>query len=455
MRKSSGFQFEQKIKAFLLKHNIPNDTTILVGLSGGPDSMCLINALLANKMGVLAAHVNYQLRGQASDEDEIFTKNWCKQKNINLLNVRWDTKKMASAAKTGIEETARKLRYNWFEKLCKKNKIQYVATGHHMNDQAETVLLQLIRGTGISGLQGILPVAPFPYTETGHLSAKLIRPLLSITKDEIDDYLRTKNIPFRKDASNEEDMFSRNKIRLNVVPILHQINNNASRHIAENAMKMQGIAPLINKAVEIFISKHTLKSGTKTKVFFDEEVNLQTAFYLLEGFGFNEDQVSQIFHCIAQKHKSRTFQSDNFTLFTLEKEVEIVKRKEEDFIELKLKRLPLSFKLQDQTIRFGKSKKIELDSLTKTKLDLNNIQLPLLVRRWQNGDKMQPLGMKGKSKKIKDILTDKKISGIEKQNAIVLVNQMEEIIWLHPTNTISELYKITRSTKNCLTIAII
>ncbi|MBP6793728.1 MAG: tRNA lysidine(34) synthetase TilS [Saprospiraceae bacterium] len=451
MRKNSGFQFEQKIKSELALWGItPDGHELMVGLSGGPDSICLVHVLSKLGYKVIAAHVNYKLRGVASDQDEKFTATWCLQKGIELVHTSFDTKTIAAKQKEGLEETARKLRYNWFGSICKERKIIYVLTGHHLNDQAELILMNLIRGTGLEGVKGMLFNSSLPYSgEDAKLF--LLRPLLSHSKEEILEYLRKENIDFRIDASNEQSEFTRNKIRNQILPVTESININAVRHIAEFGNKVQAFLPFYYKHISNLRKKLTVNIQGEVKVKVSAEINEYSLFYLLSPYGFNEDTVKQMYHSVRNQNKGRKFISTSHTAYTGNMEIDIISRISVPVL-FDIESIPFSvfyhhieFVIQESTVN-------SLPSLNGSIINGEGIRFPLTLRNWLPGDRMKPLGMKGSSKKIKDILTDHKISGADKKAALVLLNK-GEIIWLYPSNTISETVKIKGNTKKYFCIA--
>ncbi len=450
MRKNNGFQIEQKIKSDLAAIGLtPQGQTLIVGLSGGPDSICLVSVLLKLEFTILCVHVNFKLRGNASDQDEKFVKTWCSHKGIELLTISFDTRLIAAKNKKGIEETARKLRYDWFGTICKERKLKYVLTGHHLNDQAELILMNLVRGTGLDGAGGMLFSAVLPYSDLNE-KLVLVRPFLYYTKDEIFKYLDQEKIEFRNDTSNEENEFTRNKIRNQIIPSLLSINTNAIRHIAEFGDKIQAFLPFYDNYIRKLYKKIVSTTPRKITIKITREINEYSLYYFLSPFGFNEDTVKQVFMVVQNEKKGRKFISKSHKIIIGNQSLDIIPITPV-FVSQEIQSLPFTLFLGDGKIVFRKCSNSSKPSLNQSIINGMDISYPVTIRNWAPGDRMKPLGMKGQSKKIKDILTDHKVSGADKKQALVLVNK-EEIIWLYPTHTISESVKCNSHTREYICI---
>ena len=216
-------------------HNklLQKESKIIVGLSGGPDSMVLIHILIQLGYECIAAHCNFHLRGEDSNNDEKFVVKWCEKNGVLLETNSYDTIAYASKNKISIEMAARDLRYEWFEKLRVKHKADSIAIAHHRDDSIETILINLIRGTGIKGLTGI-PV------KNNHI----VRPLLSISRNKIMEYLSNNQVPYVTDITNEEDIYTRNTLRLKVLPLLEEINTSVRNSILTTSSNLQEVEKL-------------------------------------------------------------------------------------------------------------------------------------------------------------------------------------------------------------------
>jgi tRNA(Ile)-lysidine synthetase-like protein len=215
----------QKVKSFIDEKRLPGEGAVLIaGISGGADSMALLDILTLLGCRCIVAHCNFHLRGEESDEDARFVKGWCKKNDLEFTSIDFDTRQYAADRGISIEMAARELRYSWFEMVRKQYDAEAIAVAHHKDDSAETLLMNLVRGTGISGLCGILPQ-----------NGKVVRPLLCVTRSEIETYLNERGIPFRTDSTNREDIYARNHIRLNVIPQLKKLNPSVVEAILRTA----------------------------------------------------------------------------------------------------------------------------------------------------------------------------------------------------------------------------
>jgi len=229
----------KKVRKYILSNNLTDhNSKYLIAFSGGADSTALL--LIMKQLGfkVEAAHCNFHLRGEESDRDENFCRNLCQQQNIPLHIAHFDTKEYAALHKKGIEEAARILRYNYFAQLCNDIECQAVVVAHHQDDSVETILLNLLRGTGIQGLQGIKPVREI---ETANGKIKIIRPLLCVSRKEITEWLASINQDFVTDSTNLEADAMRNKIRLQLLPVIDSINPKARQNILLTAKNIAQI----------------------------------------------------------------------------------------------------------------------------------------------------------------------------------------------------------------------
>ena len=236
---------EKKVEDFVRKYDmIGEDDTVVTGVSGGADSVCLLFMLCALRrrkgFRVLACHVNHGLRGEDADADEAYVRELCERLGVPLRIFRENVELIARKRKQSTEEAGRLVRREAFEKMCREDGGTKIATAHHRDDNAETVLLNIARGTGLRGLCGIRPVR-----------GRWIRPLLCLSRDEIEEWLREKKISFCTDATNEEDIYTRNRIRHNILPALkEQVNAGAARHLSDLALQAQEVWDHIEKETD-------------------------------------------------------------------------------------------------------------------------------------------------------------------------------------------------------------
>lgn len=394
---------------------------VLAAVSGGKDSVMLVHLLSAAQLNFGIAHVNFQLRGDESLRDENFVKKLAADFNVPFYLTHFNTKEQAAEKGISTQMAARELRYTWFEKLCAENGFDVVAVAHHQNDVAETMLLNLVRGTGIAGLHGISP-------KNGHI----IRPMLFLNREEIDEWISAHKISYVEDSSNASADYARNKIRLEVLPKLRELNPSLERTFESNARRFLQTEEVLQSAV-LSLQKKLLRKDADgfwlmDKARFSNLKPLQLlAFELLKPFGFTEPVVGDIIRSLSSQ-PGRQFLSGQNKL-TIDRENLIIEPLEN--------RPPKPVRLceVDEEIRYAhftlKKTLAEQVGLSNRKIaaDPQKLIYPLTIRPWQNGDYFYPVGIKGK-KKLSDEFTDRKIPLAKKPHVPVLVNGNGEIIWI-------------------------
>jgi len=431
---------------------------VLLTVSGGKDSVAMFELFCrANRIEcsfkLAVAHCNFQLRGKDSDDDQIFVENLCKQNKIVFYTKTFDTKTFAMQNKVSIEMAARSLRYEWFESLRQELNFDYIATAHHLNDSIETVLLNLSKGTGISGLKGIS-------AKKGHL----IRPMLFASRKEIDDYVTNTRLSWREDSSNASNDFQRNLIRNQVIPLLKKINPNLDQTFARNLERFHALDVDFRKNLShfktavmreengIFFLKITIIKHWQSANYYLEE--------LLKEFGFNYFQSKEIFNSL-DGLSGKMFYSDNFMLLKDREELVISSPSSSE------KTISLNIGLEELNEGqnfdyFGNKLKFTVMNIEEmeTNFEKNNailfadfdtISFPITLRKWQKGDWFIPFGMKGK-KKISDFLIDKKIS-LNLKKSIFLLTSKDAIIWII-NHRADDRFKLNNTTKKVLKVEV-
>lgn len=449
-----------KIEDYIKRnHLLDKRGKYLVALSGGADSVALLLTLHELGYQVEACHCNFQLRGSESERDELFCVQLCEKLSIPLHRIHFDTKLYAEVHKESIELAARNLRYRYFHQLKDDVEAVGICVAHHQDDTVETVLINLIRGTGIQGLTGI--------------SAKngdVVRPLLCADRQEILGYLAEKGQGYVTDSTNLVDDVVRNKIRLNIIPMLKEINPAASKNIAQAAHHLEEA----NKMLESCISH--AKSDEQGFIHLPIEdithaASCEYALYAyLQPFGFKGKMIEDILTSIHSTGKM--WASDTHRLVIDRNEIIVQKKEIESFHAMKIPEtgcyvLPqpvnsVSISSANKHEKNHQASKIKLSQEERSKdfvpskekylvtLDANKVVFPLTLRLVQNGDIFQPFGMKGK-KLVSDYLTDRKKNLFEKQKQLVVTDAHGEIIWVVGERT-SELCKIEESTETVLKI---
>lgn len=423
------------------------DGRVLVALSGGADSMCLLTALLRLGYKVEAAHCNFHLRGTHSDNDALFVQRHCQQQNVPLHLTDFDTKHEAELHGESIEMAARRLRYAWFEEVIQTTGIQILCVAHHLNDNVETTLLNLTRGTGIRGLTGM-----------ARHHKHIVRPMLTLTRQEIEDFLKEESIEFVTDHTNTDTRFRRNKIRHDVLPLLRSINPSVDQAITDTMQHLSGTACLAEYAVNhlrnvlckdvdkgIDIDKTTLLSLP-----FPTEGRQALLHELLAPYQFSP-VLSDIFAGFS-KEPGSIFKSRYYIATHTTKGLSIRPKPKHcppfalPFNDTVL--LPNGTLLQTQCLARTELPEIPRSADTAC-LDADKVKETLHCRSIQEGDRFRPFGMRG-TKLVSDYLTDRKRSRIEKMAACVVCDG-SQIVWLIGERP-DDRYAITPNTRNILLI---
>lgn len=421
-----------KVKSYIKKHKLLNNNDLyLVALSGGADSVALL--LMLDEMGykIHAIHCNFHLRGAESDRDEQFCETLCQQKSIPFHRIHFDTLTYAETHKVSVEMAARELRYRYFEQLRQDVGAQGICVAHHRDDAVETVLLNLVRGTGLRGLTGIQP-------RNGYV----LRPLLCVSRVEIESYLAEKGQTYVTDSTNLEADVQRNKVRLQVLPLLQELNPAVSeniQHTAEHLSETQEVLDVIvadYKNAKAITFKELDKIGSREYLLFE----------WLKNYGFNGVQVQQIMEAETGRIVSSSLGYD------------VLKDRDAYLVEPSLNPIkPLCIPeegtyVMDETTKFSVKKEpvwVSKDTNIAT-LDADKVHFPLTIRRVEEGDWMIPYGMEGR-KLLSDLMTDRKMTLFEKRRQLVITDSNNNILWLVGIRT-DHRYHISDTTTTALTL---
>lgn len=450
-----------KIKRFIAsEHLLRVDALYLVALSGGADSVALLLCLKELGYRVEAVHCNFQLRGEESMRDERFCEELCQHENIPLHKVHFDTQSYADLHKVSIEMAARELRYHYFFQLKEALKAEGICVGHHKEDSVETILINLVRGTGLSGLMGIRP-----------RKNDIIRPLLCVTRHEIEDYLRRHASTFVTDSTNLMDDVVRNKIRLNVLPQLAEINPSVTEAILTTANHLSDVEAIVQeslkealeKAVHFFYSESSVSQSSLSKHPFQLDLTTVRAFpspayllfYILKPLGFSSSQITEmVSHLDGQTGQlwySSTHELTHDRGFFM-----VLPREEGEPRTLVIPETgryvydkQLSLRLTERTLAPSLTVSFSKNP-TIVDLDASSIRFPLTLRRVAEGDRFTPLGMRG-SQLVSDFLTNLKRNRFEKRNQLVLLDATGTILWVLGLR-INDHFKLTPQSTSCLRI---
>lgn len=453
-----------KIKRFIVsEHLLRVDALYLVALSGGADSVALLLCLKELGYHVEAVHCNFHLRGEESLRDEQFCEDLCQRENIPLHKVHFDTQAYADLHKVSIEMAARELRYRYFFQLKEALGADGVCVGHHKEDSIETILINLVRGTGLSGLMGIRP-----------RNHDVIRPLLCVTRQEIEDYLHQHAVSFVTDSTNLIDDVVRNKIRLNVLPQLSEINPSVTdailttaNHLSEvDAIVQESLKEALEKAVSFINSATQVNSNSLSNEPFQLNLSVVRAFpspsyllfYILKPLGFSSSQIAEmVSHLDGQTGQLWYSSTHEVThdrgVFMVLPRVETEPRQlvipeigryvYDEQLSLRLTERALT---PSSRVSFSKNPTI-------VDLDASSIRFPLTLRRVAEGDRFTPLGMRG-TQLVSDFLTNLKRNRFEKRNQLVLLDATGTILWVLGLR-INDHFKLTPQSTSCLQIEIL
>ncbi len=440
--------FKRKIQRYIEeKHLFTLKDKVLVALSGGADSVALLRVLLSLGYPCEAAHCNFHLRGEESNRDERFVQTLCEALAVPLHITHFDTTGYASTHRLSIEMAARELRYTWFESLREEREAAVIAVAHHRDDSVETFLLNLVRGTGINGLKGISPK-----------NGCIVRPMLEVSRAEVMDYLAHLQQDYVTDSTNLQDEYMRNKIRLNILPLLRELNPSVSESIAETANRLTDVAHIHNKVMEqsrqrVVREDHRVHIPSLLR----EDAPEALLFEVLRPYGFHSPQVKDIFRSLTVGQSGKRFLSDKWEIL-----------RDREYLLLR----PLNARLMEaSSLESTSSSSVEapLPSLeireqeltpdfviSRDKqvacLDADTLAMPLTLRRWRKGDKFIPFGMKGQ-KNISDYLTDRKFSLFAKENQCVVCDALGRIVWLVNERSDNR-FRITEQTKRVVELSI-
>lgn len=398
----------KKVKEFIEKEDLcSKQDKILVALSGGTDSVALTRILITLGYHCEAAHCNFALRGEESDRDEDFVRNFCRSLNIKCHSIHFETRRYAAQQSISIEMAARELRYNWFSKICEESDCQVVAVAHHKDDSVETMLLNLIRGTGINGLLGIRPK-----------NGNVVRPLLCASRQEVVEYLHRMNQTYVTDSTNLEDEYTRNKIRLNLLPLMEEINPSVKDGLVKTASYLNDISKVYQQAIKESIDRIFITPEKEISIekLMNEPAPQALLFEVLSPLGFNSTQVEEVYGSLNGQPGKRFISS----------QWQVVKDRELLLIE-KVKTANDKPQIIFEEVLFTKEFVIPKDKNTAC-FDANKFKGVISIRKWEKGDYFIPFGMKGK-KLVSDFMTDSKFSLLKKEQQWVL-SCNDQIAWL-------------------------
>lgn len=432
-----------KVERYIMRHKLLDANELyLVALSGGADSVALLLLLKEHGFNVHAAHCNFHLRGAESDRDEAFCEALCAQMGVPLHRAHFDTREYAELHQVSIEMAARELRYRWFAQLRVDIGAAGICVAHHRDDSVETVILNLVRGTGLRGLTGIQArselVMACGQNPQEQQTLRVLRPLLCVTRAEIEAFLAERGQKYVTDSTNLEADVVRNKIRLQVLPLLHELNPAVSENIQRTAENLQEAQEVLDAVVGKYKENNILELSELDKYGSSEYI----AFEWLRNYGFNGSQVRQILDAESGgivssamgyevlKDRSRLIVEKNDVTFRGQRNVtswpskRIIVPEEGTYVVEGFG----GKTAENSRFRVRKCAVYVSKEAHTATVDAAKVTFPLTVRRVEEGDWMIPYGMKGR-KLLSDLMTDLKMNVFEKRRQLVVADAQGVIVW--------------------------
>lgn len=432
------------IKKLLLPSDKSRSSCLILALSGGPDSVALLRMMLDEGYNVEAAHCNFHLRGAESDRDEAFCKNLCEKLGVKLHLVHFDTKEFAQLRGISIEMAARELRYRWFTQLAQDTGAEGVCIAHHSDDQVETILLNMLRGTGLKGLLGMK-----------RKNGIFLRPLLGVSRNEILQYLDAIGQDYVTDSTNLEDDAQRNKLRLDVIPLLEKVTPAAKQNILRMADNLGDAAEIVKQSLED--ARQRCAMATRSgKAYSLKRIRSYASprlllWSLVSDHGFNRDQATEMLSSI-----------EGGRIWTSQQTVAVISNNTLFFYARAAWEAPLPtlripeeglYSFHNGNFRVTIAEAIPPQPSKERNiatLDADTATFPLTLRPALAGDRFVPFGMNG-SKLVSDYLKDRKVEPLERHQQLVVTNSNGLIMWL-VGRTVDDRFKIAGSTKKVLTM---
>ena len=412
--------------ANITQQNFPflKEKKLLIAISGGIDSVVLTHLLSALNFNISLAHCNFNLRNTESDLDTVFVKEVAKELKIKCFTTSFETKKIAQENKESTQVAARNLRYNWFQEILEAHNFDYVLTAHHADDNLETFLINLTRGSGLDGFTGI-----------PEINGNIIRPLLKFSRIEILSYAKENKLSWREDKSNAATKYVRNKIRHKILPVLKEINPSLLDTFSKTLENLKESKQLIDDSIEEISKKVILKEHGVVKFRIHEIQQLSNPkaylYELLKGHNFTE--FKDIYNLLAAQSGKQVFSKTHALL----KDREFLILSEVAILNEQQKTQELAFHISEDLCKITDPIQLTFEKVTAQSIQnkstiyvsKESLTFPLIVRKWQNGDYFYPEGMQGK-KKLSKYFKDEKLSLLEKQNTWLLCNADDTIIWI-------------------------
>lgn len=428
---------EAEFRRILLNHNTQH-YKYLLAISGGVDSMVLLELFKNTSTHFEVAHCNFQLRGEDSNLDEILVRDYCANHQIPFHSVKFNVEAFQQTGNYSIEMACRTLRYNWFDEVMQQNHSDYLVTAHHLNDNIETFLINLSRGTGLKGLVSM-----------EECKGQIFRPLIHFTKQEIQSFADQHHLIWREDYTNATDDYTRNKIRHHISPVLNEIHPAFEMNFDKTLSILNQTQRFIDHQIEkirkqIIYDEDYSVIEIRTLDEMDDAAFVQ--FQLFEKYGFKD---VELINKLKVSENSSEITSQHYRLIKNREFLILIRKDEVAFHEITIGQDEIQ--LESVNLRFVQSDKRLLEA--KEIIDADLITFPIRLRKPKEGDFFYPLGMKNQKKLISKFFKDLKLSKIEKENAWLLVDDEDRIIWV-VNYRIDERFKLKENNKNFLNIIV-
>ena len=455
-----------RVSAFMAENRLlpDKDSLIFIGLSGGSDSVALLHILLAlDYKHIIATHCNFQLRGEESERDEQFVVELCRKLKIKLKKRRFNTLAYMDKHHLSLEMACRELRYDWWQELIGDEGYyqdpdnRFIAVGHHLDDSIETLLMNLMRGTGINGLTGIVPF---------NQATRVVRPLLSITRRDILDYVSDNNLDFVTDSTNRENDCQRNSIRNRLLPLMEEINPNARKGITTTMQHLQDAQSIVYQHIDQKFAEHVkriFRNGREIQALRTKDMDvhrndfpsLVREFIISHNIKLHPNTLQQIVEA-AITGERKIFQGENYWINNSEEQL-LAEQQPLDFsreeFEIRGTEFYPSTRLLDEFNVFETTPQ-QLESLkvdaSMTLIDADKVKLPLIMRHWREGDRILPFG-RTQSKLVSDLMTDAHFSWWQKATNWLVTDARGTILWVYGLRS-ADNAKIDKTTKKVYAI---
>jgi tRNA(Ile)-lysidine synthase len=453
----------QRFKQYIQKENLfqPNDG-LLLAVSGGIDSVVLCELCKQAGYNFVIAHCNFQLRGEESERDENFVRGLGEKYGVEVLVKKFDTKQIAGDEKKSIETTARDLRYQWFYEKMGSGRpttddrqrvvddrlptASFIVTGHHADDNIETVVMNFFRGTGIAGIRGMLPK-----------QGKIVRPLLFARRAELENFVDNNQLQFVTDATNFENEYTRNFFRNQIIPLVKESYPEAEKNVLKNIHRFAETEQLYQQAIEQHIKKLLEKKGNEIHIPVLKLLQVKPLhsilYEIIKSVGFTSHQVEEVI-ALLQSETGKYIQSATHRIIKNRNWLIITPNQTSEAQNILIEKGDKHISYKDGNLQIEKhsvtNRQLQNTNLV-AQLNAGEIKFPLLLRKWKQGDYFYPLGM-AKKKKLSRFFIDQKLSLIQKENVWV-IEMDKKIIWVVGMR-IDNRFKITDSTKEIISLTL-